>query len=876
MKAAKACALHKELWGALLLLGVLGVSFYLFNLRIDWLTGQDVRRQLVEAAENNVQVTRYMFGNDIQALNNIAAYWKNSGKLDSPESLAYLRASGATSGFLRVAADLPSGESYTSDGGHVNVSDMGYLERVLAGEAILTDLQISKMEQNPAFAVVVPIYQNGQTIGALRGVYMQDMLQDLVNLKVFGGDGSINIISKDGDFVMKSKQSILIYPEANLIAAFERAEFREGYGIDMFRDRLAREERGFTAYQLEGVEYYAYYMPVEMGDWYIFSVVPSKYLLYQKNMIDIAAMILFAVLCGIFAFLLGFILRQNKNTHMILRKDRDYFERVLNNIPLPVFIIGHDRLLNFVNDAAYQLFKCGAEVIGKACHQFNTCICGTPNCAIERVEHESSRQTFYEMDGRSYQVTTAILDNEVREAVEYIEVVQDVTEILQAQKTLEEKTRLLQISDERYRVAMENTDDIIIDYDIAARTMFHSFKAQEIYGVAVLVEDAPESLLVNDMIHDDSKADLVRLFAQVRAGVPKCSTTLRTKTSDGRALWSRMTLTTVFDTDGMPVRAIGIVEDITREKEAELQYKRETRYLELTGPNVLLYYEADLTMHRFVSGHKIIVGQFAGEETDDFDDVIRLLLDHMVYEQDREMVDSHISWEALMRNYEAGITQTTFEYRRVVSGVTAWAECVLFVFHDEETGTLRVVGCIKDIDKAKARELEYQQKAERDLFTGLYNKVTAEYLIRKFTEIHADGKISGVFMLIDLDNFKRINDSMGHDFGDAVLKEISQRLWDMFSGTGIVGRLGGDEFVVFIPLEEGRQAQDQAQRICDMFHSAYIGEAQYKVSGSIGVAVYPLHGNTFLELYKKADLSLYHSKNQGKDIFSIFSVDMQG
>lgn len=128
---------------------------------------------------------------------------------------------------------------------------------------------------------------------------------------------------------------------------------------------------------------------------------------------------------------------------------------------------------------------------------------------------------------------------------------------------------------------------------------------------------------------------------------------------------------------------------------------------------------------------------------------------------------------------------------------------------------------------------------------------------------------SHLFVLIDLDNFKEINDNFGHQYGDKVLTEVAQILRNMFRRDDIVARLGGDEFVVFLVNAASYEVMKPLfQRLCDKLSRTYTqNDISVKISASLGISVAPEQGTTFKELYKKSDMALYQVKKQSKNGF---------
>ncbi|OOB78693.1 MAG: hypothetical protein BEN18_06470 [Epulopiscium sp. Nuni2H_MBin001] len=197
---------------------------------------------------------------------------------------------------------------------------------------------------------------------------------------------------------------------------------------------------------------------------------------------------------------------------------------------------------------------------------------------------------------------------------------------------------------------------------------------------------------------------------------------------------------------------------------------------------------------------------------------------------------------------------------------------VLYDISYKNGSPVKAFGIIKDIDE----EVKYKLKSERDLLTGCYNKMTAEDLI---TETLKKDLLKGTcyLLLIDIDNFKAINDNMGHAYGDLVLTTLANRLRGIFREVDVVARIGGDEFLVFLKNFKVEEVLiERLNKITEAFLNTYSdGIQKYQISGSIGVSSYPKDGDTFTTLYKKADAAMYHAKKQGKNQFAIYKNDME-
>ncbi|MBP0955769.1 MAG: GGDEF domain-containing protein [Oscillospiraceae bacterium] len=180
---------------------------------------------------------------------------------------------------------------------------------------------------------------------------------------------------------------------------------------------------------------------------------------------------------------------------------------------------------------------------------------------------------------------------------------------------------------------------------------------------------------------------------------------------------------------------------------------------------------------------------------------------------------------------------------------------------------VKIVGKISNIDDV----VNLREDASRDRFTGLYNKTTTETLISE--RLSKGG--SHAMIIIDIDNFKNINDVLGHAWGDSVIKDIATKIEALLNCNDIAGRIGGDEFMVFLSGDDvSERINGLCAALCDSIRYTYSDESlgkEVSVSSSIGVALAPEYGRDFKELYTSADIAMYFSKNGGKDRFTVYS-----
>ena len=242
----------------------------------------------------------------------------------------------------------------------------------------------------------------------------------------------------------------------------------------------------------------------------------------------------------------------------------------------------------------------------------------------------------------------------------------------------------------------------------------------------------------------------------------------------------------------------------------------------------------------------------------------------LVHESDHSII------QALKDLRDDNTSSITREMRVLCAdGDYYWHRITGTVIRDANGKALRLVGNFVNVEDEVAKQLQLKQKAEIDPLSGLLNKGAFTSYVSELLAKSTDENLYA-FYIIDLDNFKKVNDTLGHIVGDRVISDVSQKLCTVFSENDFVGRIGGDEFAAFLKLsgsglQIGRKIiEAKAQAACALIHEVYSdGQNEVTITASIGVALYPQNGKRFDELYKKADSVLYTSKNGGKNQYTI-------
>lgn len=421
---------------------------------------------------------------------------------------------------------------------------------------------------------------------------------------------------------------------------------------------------------------------------------------------------------------------------------------LMNSIPggIACLILGEHVSISFANDGYYQmtgysheeysqLFP-GDKAMNIIYPEDRLSFLKKMNDIKKRQEHQFSIECrFLKKNGEMiWQLINGVLtpNLESNDNLCYQCVFTDITESKKIQE-------MLRMNEERYRILIEQAQDIIFEWDLIHDTMYHSPAFLKKFGYSMPISNFFKSVMSTDYIHAEDKPVFQQLYHQLHSGQGFVEKEYRVKTRRGDYLWCRIKATIIFDQQRCPIRAIGT---------------------------------------------------------------------------------------------------------------------------------------IADVDSYKKKNALLEAMAQKDLLTGLYNKITMETLIEEY--LHTEGKDQHhAFYIIDIDNFKYINDNFGHPEGDAVLREISIYLKDNFRIQDIIGRAGGDEFVVFLKQIPSLDiVAEKAEIIRTIFSNFSTPQNNHpRITCSIGIAIYPENGKAFTDLFRNADKALYISKREGKNRYTFYETD---
>ena len=434
-------------------------------------------------------------------------------------------------------------------------------------------------------------------------------------------------------------------------------------------------------------------------------------------------------------------------------------------------------------------------------------------------------------------------------------------------KKAEQMNQELQIRDNIFQVAVSELESQVFLYDARKDEMrFLSNSSYEKIHLPQIIQNVSKELLkyFSETNQKTMEHVLMEMFDDLKNGREESKRRM-ILTKGEQTYYYGIKVIHFYNTSGEPIRSIGMIYDISENYEKELLLNREKKMRSFFMSDVIGVYEINVTLDK-------VMGQ-QGEQYDSDVTYTRILKEFVrkcVAEEFREEVCEKCSIANLRIRFLSGENNFIQEYKYLRKDKTTfWVACEMHLERDAQNGNLLAFVTVRDIDNKKRKELYLEERAIVDPLTKVYNRSAGtQYIVKALAEMNP-GETSA-FMLLDLDHFKRLNDTLGHMRGDDALKNVAEILMNHFRKYDIVCRLGGDEFVVFIqriPIEVLDRVLTSLLKKMELDYER--GDVKVSITISAGVALVPEHGNTFEELYEKADQALYQVKNTTRNAYKI-------
>ncbi|TDO16809.1 EAL domain-containing protein [Halomonas ventosae] len=416
-------------------------------------------------------------------------------------------------------------------------------------------------------------------------------------------------------------------------------------------------------------------------------------------------------------------------------------------------------------------------------------------------------------------------------------------------------------SEQRYRSLFAYNPDAVFSLDLQGYFVTANDHCAEITGYRV------EQILGTHFSAFLNPADLASMqqqFEMTAQGEP-CRFEVQIPHRDGQV--RRLDITHLPIVVGQRIKGVyGIAKDVTQRRERETRLRILERGVEASvngvviadakKPDLPIIYAND-TFQR-ITGYtrKEVIGRncrfLQGPETD-----------NAAVQQIRQQLADYREAHVTLRNYRK-------------DGTPFWNDLYISPVRDDAGQVTHFVGIQHDISERKDYEARLAYHASHDALTGLANRALLEDRLAHDFELARRHEHLLAVLFVDLDEFKPINDSLGHAVGDQLLLSVSKRLSAAMRPGDTLARLGGDEFVVVLPeLHHEEQALQVAERLLSIVARPYrIGEHELSLSCSIGIAVSTTELTQAMELIQQADMAMYRAKQQGRNAYQCFTPEI--
>ena len=519
------------------------------------------------------------------------------------------------------------------------------------------------------------------------------------------------------------------------------------------------------------------------------------------------------------------------------------------------------------NDTYYRMFGYEPEearVDGFAC--FDHILLPEDREPIRRalMDKVQNNELYFEIETRALHKSGKLIymmtaNRYLPEKGEIVSVLTDIT----LRKHMEEQLRIQELE---FRVAAEQSDKYIMRYEIKSGRLHAHRKAVQRFGVPEVCENAGQALVNLNFIGKGSLEKYWMLFEQISRGDAKGSAVLQLYARDLSAFrWYHVDFTTVYDHDQKPDQAVISFYDVTQQRERELAYERMRQEAAAVPQEQITTFSCNLTQNEVDESSGSLINDLAsGQDFDAYTQAYSAL----THPDDQPALRRLMNRASLTARFKNGVSSHTLEFRLHLGGAYRWLRLSVQVVKYADNDDLKAFVVIRDIDAQKNSELALIQRSETDSLTGIMNR--AAYVDAVNTLIASQGRRRHVLVMMDVDHFKDVNDTLGHDMGDQVLRGVAADLRGTLREGDLLGRMGGDEFsFCFVNLYDEATLKILLERVrSELNHDIGGGLCQ---SVSIGAAAFDGDAGDFVEVYKKADLALYRAKENGRNQFALYS-----
>ncbi|MBW7572213.1 diguanylate cyclase domain-containing protein [Caproiciproducens faecalis] len=793
-------------------------------------------------------------------------------KTSAEELLAQMK---DTDSFSTLAVGLPDGTCYLAGGQTIQIGGWPCFKQAMSGKEAVAVVPGLGTDGTNSIAAAVPIRSGEKIVGTVSTIIPAKSFSEFIKTKIPGEKGNSWLIQGDGTIILSPDSQHI----GDNIFSLTSPALKDASSISRIKEAMKSGQAGNFHYYTNLGEYYVSYLPVGAGDWYLFGTVSLNAVTSRSNKVLTYTVSLVVRLAILLILLAAYIILSERKNREKLRTKNDELkstkvelETFVANLPGGAFRFSADENaeFQFVSDGLLKMLGYTREqFLSTYDHSFYNMVYEEDRLrVIDSIHHQISKENFAEVKYRIVTAQGAVrwLLNRAKIVThengyrEFYAVVVDITESKQAHKKANDIMTQLQTLANSIPGGVAQ---YLYDGDLKllyASDGFYKLTGYTKEEYALL----PGEEGIRNVHSEDAQLVAILLKKQIEDNRP-VTAEFRMVKKDGGVIWVSLSGTHTVNQNNQVIYQC-VYTDITslKQTQEELEVERE-RYQIAENLSDDIMFEYDIVTDRmdFSPLFTALTGQYPH--------ISNFLRD---IGQNRSICKDDLSqFGSLLKEFRTGNTEHEIEFRFITKmGQPVWHRVRAKIMYDSYGKPSKAVGKAYNIDSQKKEMQRLMDKSQRDPLTNLYNKTATQSQI----EDHLSASNSfGVhaLMMVDVDNFKAINDQFGHLAGDGVICDISAKLQKLFRTSDVVGRIGGDEFLVFLrDIATDDLIAEKAQAMCEIFHHTHAGgHLEYRISGSIGIALYPSDGTTYQELYPKADSALYKAKEQGKDRFAFYS-----
>ncbi len=424
------------------------------------------------------------------------------------------------------------------------------------------------------------------------------------------------------------------------------------------------------------------------------------------------------------------------------------------------------------------------------------------------------------------------------------------------------------------RILARHSGKYVVVYDYATDTFKPFDTAVNVVTNVLPLYNSPSEYITRGDVAPESVQDVKRALEELAQGKSDISFRFKAKSGNGTWKWLDADVSAVSGEDGRPGYAIASFDDITDSYEKELAYQRYLRLMSSYSPDSRFYLDYNLSRDA-LEGYSEAAewSELVRHAERGFTDFVKMVTRRLIYPADRSEFFAFFNRSRLLRAFAHGTSGGEHVFLALYPGQKKpQYMCARYLMvSDPYSADIRLLLTCENVDEAKRAELELIDRAENDAVTRVLNRATFISRMSVRLQQPCTAELSA-FVMLDVDRFKEVNDTLGHPEGDSLLQHIAHTLRSVVFKDDLVGRLGGDEFGIFFGSFPDRAAlEDKMSIIMNAVFRQLKGELSISVSA--GVALYPGDGHSFRELYESADAALFKAKSSGRNRYEFYSGD---